>query len=156
MHTHSSGLKLQIWLRQEAKYTLHRANARALFMYVILMQISYQQRGLFVYLLDKESMFKDGFQQGFKPPPCVSTGRGCQFLAQSPQSVLHREPEDSGWRKGPEARGGHSTEVAGKCCGQGSSRANGQHHGQFSWNDRRPGLFLSRWLILFSRNVCFH
>lgn len=84
----------------------------------------------------------------------MSTGRGRQFLAQPPQSVLHREPEDPEWRKGPEARAGCSSEVAGKRCAQRSSWANGQHHRGLSWNDRRPGLFLSRRLILFPRSCC--
>lgn len=82
---------------------------------------------------------------------------GRQFLTQSPQPVLYREPESFGRRQGHKARDGHFTEVAGKRCHQRirpCSRDPSECLPGFGWDDRGSGLFLSRCLIIFFLFIC--
>lgn len=82
---------------------------------------------------------------------------GRQFLTQSPQPVLYREPESFGRRQGHKARDGHFTEVAGKRCHQRirlRSRDPSECLPGFGWDDRGSGLFLSRCLIIFFLFIC--
>lgn len=82
--------------------------------------------------------------------------RGDQFLAQPPQPVLCGEPENFGRRQGHKARGRHSTEVAGECGCQRSSRGGIKSPAGFGRDDGRTGLFLSRRLIFFKIIIWSH
>lgn len=79
--------------------------------------------------------------------------RGRQFLAQPPQPVLCGEPENFGRRQGHKARGRHSTEVAGECRCQRSSRGGIKSPAGFGRDDGRTGLFLSRRLIFLFDHI---
>lgn len=95
------------------------------------------------------------WKNSISPLSPLLTGRRCQFLTQSPQSVFYREPENLGWRKRPKARGGISAEVTGRRCCQRSSRGSSERLAGFGRDDGRPGLFLSRWLI-FNHYICWN